>query len=315
MNNMNFRRFYLFSVLGILLISIYPLYMGIVSITDYIRYGWIDVANYHKYIIPYTPISISLIVTVLLMPLFFKFFRKYALFAGSIMGIGLFFAGEIVFENMIVMEGVTRAEVEAWQLLSCIATPQVWKSVGHPLIDEYSPSFKVHFYIISIVIILSLLNVLYGFAKMIRENHFDKKRPLIAQGILTVIFIGLCILACFTAFFRNGTIHISTLSATLMSVFFITFGVTFGLYTGSILYTKNKLASRYVPSLIAFLTTFVMYVGELVMMDGELFKYGKGFLFEPLGNIPFAAIDLAVMLLSGVVTYTILALLQNRKNI
>jgi hypothetical protein len=288
--------------------------MGVITIRDYIRNGSIDVANYQKYIIPYTPISISIIIAVALMPVVFKLFKRYALLAASLLGGGLFLASEIYFENMIVMKGMTKAKIESWQLLSCVATPEVWKTVKNPLIEEYSPAFKIHFYIIAFVIILAILNVIYGFSKMIKENNYNRKRPLIAQAVSSAVFIGLCIFACFTAFYRNGKLNISPLSAMLMSIFFIVFGVTVGVYAGSFFYDRKKLLSVVIPALASMLTTIVMYAGELVLTSGVLFKFGTGFLFEPLGLIPFALIDIAVILLSGVATYLIMNIFVKSKN-
>jgi hypothetical protein len=100
--------------------------------------------------------------------------------------------------------------------------------------------------------------------------------------------------------------NISPLSASLMSVFFIVFGVTAGVYAGSFYYGRKKFLSAVVPALVSILTTIVMYVGELVMTGGVLFKFGSGFLFESLGMIPFAVIDIVVILFSGVLTYSIM---------
>lgn len=309
-----FKKFYLFACAGIILASYYPIYMGVVTVTDYIKNGSIDVADYQKYIIPYTPISISLIITVVLMPVIFKLFKRHGLLIASFLGLGLFFASETFFENMIVMEGMTKADIESWQVLSCVATPEVWRTMGNPLVKQYRPAFKIHFYIISVVIILTVLNVIYGFSRMIRENSYEKRRPLIVQAISSAVFIGLCIFACFTAFFRNGTINISPLSASLMSVFFIVFGVTAGVYAGSFYFGRKTFLSAVVPALVSILTTIVMYVGELVLTGGVLFKFGSGFLFEPLGMIPFAVIDIVVILFSGVLTYSIMNALAKSQN-
>lgn len=306
MNN-NYKKFYLVSIIGILAISSYPIYMGIVTIKDYVINGSIDVSDYQKYIIPYTPICIALIISITLIPLITLLFKRYALLATSLLATGVFFVSEIFFENMIVMNGVTKANIESWQMVSCLQTPEVWRSVGNPLIKEYSPAFKIHFYIIALVIILAVLNVIYGFAKMIIENNFTRKKPLIAQAISTAVFIGLCILACFTAFFRNGSINISPLSAMLMSLFFVVFGITTGVYIGSFLYGgKKQRLMQILPAGVSMITTVVMYIGELILMSGVLFKFGKGVIFEPIGILPFAAVDLMVICVSGISTYCIM---------
>ena len=38
------------------------------------------------------------------------------------------------------------------------------------LIGDYSPAFKIHFYLIAFVLILSLLNCFYGFAHLLKKR-------------------------------------------------------------------------------------------------------------------------------------------------
>lgn len=312
---MNYKKFYLFSLSVVALASVYPIHMGVVTLGRYLQNGFIDVADYPKYIIPYTPISIALIISTALMPLIFKLFKRYTLLVVSFIGTVLFLASELGFEQIKVIEGYVEMPLESWQLSLCMATPEVLRSIGEPIYAANNPAFKIHFYIIAIVIILAVLNVIYGFSKMFREQNFDKKRPLIAQAISASLFIGLCILACFTAFYRNGTINISTLSAILMSIFFIVFGITVGIYCGSIFYGKSKLFSKIIPAITASLTTLIMYIGELVLMGGTLFKYGNGFFFEPIAAIPFSLVDIIIILVSGVITYIIMHRLNNSHKI
>jgi hypothetical protein len=204
--------------------------------------------------------------------------------------------------------------LESWQYSLCMATPQVLKTIGEPIYAQNNPAYKIHFYLIALVILLAVINVVYGYSKMIKEKVYDKKLPLLVQLISVTIFIGLCILACFTAFYRNGTINISLISSVLMSIFFIVFGVTFGVYFGCLFYGKKKVLSVMIPAIISAVTTIVMYIGELVLMGGVLFKFGEGGIFEPLSMMPFAIIDFVVILLSGIVTYFVMATLYKCSN-
>lgn len=308
---MKYRNFYLLSLLVVVLSSVYPIYMGVVTLSHYVQNGFINAADYPKYIIPYTPLCVALIVSTALMPLIFKLCKRYTLPVVSLLGIILFLAAEFGFEQIKVIEGHVEMPLESWQLSLCMATPEVLRSIGQPIYAANNPAFKIHFYIIAIVIILAVLNVIVGFSKMLKEQDFGKKRPLIAQAVSAVLFIALCIIACFTAFYRNGTIHISPLSAVLMSIFFIVFGITAGIYCGSLFYGKSKWLSKNIPGIIASLTTLVMYIGELVLTGGVLFKYGTGFFFAPIEAIPFSPADIVVILLSGVMTYMIMHLLHN----
>ena len=50
----NLKKYYIFSLAGALLISFYPLYMGIQIVSAMIRDRVVLAENYPKYIIPYT---------------------------------------------------------------------------------------------------------------------------------------------------------------------------------------------------------------------------------------------------------------------
>lgn len=301
-----YRMFYLSSLGLLILLSSYPIYMGVLTLSYAIQRGAIESIVYPKYIIPYTPICIALILVAALFPVIYKLFKKFALPVASLLGIGIFLGTEIGFEQIKVIEGYTELPLQGWQYSLCIATPEVLQAIGEPIYAENNPAFKVHFYIIAMIIVLTVIGLIYGFTHMIKENDTSKKRPLIAQAICVTVFVGLCIFACFTAFYRNGTLYISPLSAFLMSLFFIVFGVTFGVYFGCIFYGKPGWLSIAIPSAIAVLTTLVMYIGELVLMDGVLFKFGRGAFFAPLGSLPFAAVDYLVLVLSGVISWLIL---------
>lgn len=125
MNSNSFRRYYIFTCMGILIASYYPLSMGIRVITDMMTAGTVMKENYPKYIIPYTPISIAIILGIFVMPLCIKLFRKYALAGGAPLATGLFFATEFLLEKKVVVATAeTVAKLEDWQTTNC------WRS--HP---------------------------------------------------------------------------------------------------------------------------------------------------------------------------------------
>lgn len=232
MNKKSFRNYYLFCILGALLASYYPLSMGVRVVTDMIIDGTVLKENYPKYIIPYTPISLALIIGVLLLPL-------------------------------------------------CI---------------------KLHFYIISGVLILSVLNCFYGFGQMIATGEKNRLKSLILQSISSIIFLGLCILACFTAFFRDGNIQVSPLSALLMAIFFILLGVTTGIYTGSFLLGKRRFVSTFIPAIVSSVMTLLMYIGEMILLNSHLYQFGTEFLFDSMPGIILAPVDLLIIAASGCIT-------------
>lgn len=313
-----YRSFYLLSVLAILLASVYPIYMGLAAFRSFLLNKIVLAEDYPKYIIPYTPICISLIVVVCLMPILYRIGKKYTLLISSVLGAVLFGVMELAFEQIPIVEfplSSRQIPLQSWQLSLCAATPEVLRSIGKSIYAGNNPAFKVHFYLISLVIILAVINVVCGFMMMLKEQDYSKKKPLIVQLISAVVFVGLCILACFTAFYRNGTLNISSLSAILMSIFFVVFGVTFGVYFGCIFYQKSKWLSIAVPTVVSMATTIAMYAGELILTGGYLYRFGYGALCRPIGGIPFAAIDFIVIAVSGLLTCGLMLLLNRKKEL
>lgn len=319
MENKTFRKYYLFSLLGVLLASCYPIYMGISVIVDMIRYGTVYAENYPKYIIPYTPIAFALLVCVALIPVALKYFKKYALLFGTVISTVLFFVFEFILERAVtVTRTVTGifSTLEDWQMYMCYVPPnsfeeRTWTEVD-VLMGEYSPAFKLHFYIISIVLIISILNCFYGFAKMIHTGDKSRRKSLVIQSIASGAFLGMCIWACFTAFYRNGNIQVSALSAVLMSVFFVLFGVTVGIYIESFTLNKKPLLSVWLPSVSAAVVTLVMYIGEMILLSGHLYRFGDGFFFSGIPGIVLAPVDIVVILGSGVMTAIIASFVRNK---
>jgi len=306
------REFYIISLGAIIIVCFYPIYMGITTLGTYLNVGYLELDDLYQYMIPYTPISVSLILTIAIMPIIYKLSKKYSLFVMSVLSIIIFFITEMQFEKIPVGTPVTSQPLESWQLYQCAAFSFAQRVYEDVMFSPNNPEFKVHYYIISIIIILIVINIVLGFYKMIKEKSYKSKAPIIAQLISGIIFIGLCILACCTAFFREGSQLISPISAMLMGLFFIAYGVTGGIYIGCMLFGKRRFLSCTIPSITGSLVTLIMYVGELTLMKGLLYIYGKGILFESIPNIIFAPIDIIVIALSGVITYFILSRLNKR---
>lgn len=324
MTNKPFSRYYLLSCIGVLIASYYPLLMGVRVITDMIAIGTVSKENYPKYIIPYTPMCIAIIVGVLLMPLCMKQFKKFALVGGTVVAIGTFFAIELLFEqNVVVSTAETVAKLEDWQMFMCyIPAPEEWREIVATfkpqtaidiLMGDYNPAFKLHFYIISVVLIATILNCLYGFGQWIKNGEKKRLKSLILQSVCSLMFLGLCILACFTAFWRDGSIQVSPLSATFMTIFFVLLGVTAGVFVGSFLLEKRTIVSIWLPAIVASVMTLLMYIGEIILLHGHLYSFGTGLIFKSIPKIVLAPVDLLIIVASGSITAWIFALL-NRKN-
>ena len=311
-----FKKYWLLTLCGVFIASFYPLYMGFSVVHDMIASGTVYQEDYPKYIIPYTPISLAVITAVILMPVLFQHVKRFFLLVASIVSLGIFFVSELLLESKVIVTSDVTSTLESWQMYMCIATLPSEAYDGRTqraidiLIGEYSPAFKLHFYLISVLLIISILNCLYGFAQIVRGEKRDRLKALTVQSVCTVLYLGLCILACFTAFFRTGEITVSAISAILMSMFFVVFGVTAGLYAGSFLLGKKKMVSIVLPSVIASLVTLMMYIGEMCLLSGHLYRFGSGIVFGGISGIILAPVDVLIIILSGCVTAIIGSLLN-----
>ena len=304
--SISFKRYYAVSVLTALLLCAYPLFMGGKVLLSVWRLGYVPMEQYPKYVIPYTPIAVTVILSTALMPLLLKRRSKSFEVLSFIMPMGVFFALERLMETKILVKEYGFFPTESWQYSLCYVPPEMystrtWQAVD-VLLGGYRPWFKIHFYLISIIITLGFTGVFYGFGKMIVTNNFRRGRALTLQCICVLAFTAMCIWACFTSFYREGELFVSPLSAALMCTFFALLGVTAGIFTASFLIGKSKAIVIGVPTAAAILTTITMYVGEMCLLNKELYRFGSGFFFDPLPKIVLAPIDIAVILISGIAT-------------
>ena len=312
MKNKKFTAYWLLVLLGVIAAAFYPLYMGISVIADMIRDGTVLKENYPKYVIPYTPLAVSVIIGILLMPLFIRLLKRAAVFGGTAVSVAVFFGTEFWFErNVVVTAEETVSKLRDWQMFMCYQPPDILTeykthSAVEILMGEYHPAFKLHFYLISVLLILALLNCFYGFAQIIRTGNQRRKRALILQSVSAAAFLGLCILACFTAFWRDGSIQVSALSASLMSAFFILMGLTAGIFAGSLLLNRRRTVMLRIPAVVSAAVTLLMYLGEMILLHGHLYRFGSGFFFDGLPAIVLAPVDLLVILASGTLMYLLM---------
>lgn len=308
------RRCWLICLAIVLALSAYPLMMGARVLGDVVRYGMVSSANYPKYVIPYTPISLAAIVGVLVIPWFVRRTHRPML-AAAVLALIVFFASELLLENIMVQGWVT-TKLESWQMFMCyqpitkavdmthaLRVPEALTEV-ELLMGEYNPMFKLHFYMISVVLVLGVLSCCYGFARAAYTGDRRRIRLLIAQTTATAAFLALCVLACFTAFFRDGRLLVSPLSAGLMAAFFILLGVTAGLFAGNV----RQGTSPVLPAAVASLVTLLMYLGEMALLNGHLYRFGTGVLFDGLGAFVLAPADILIVLLAGAACWAALRL-------
>lgn len=169
MKNKSYGIYCISVLLLVIAASVYPIIMGARILADWLPDGIVAAADYPKYVIPYTPLSLALIAGTALLPLFLRYLKKWATPAASALSLGIFFAAEHFLEGLtveadisglIMVPNVTEnVDLGNWQMYMCAITPpRVSYEIGIEPIDfsktqvgilagEYSPAFKLHFYL------------------------------------------------------------------------------------------------------------------------------------------------------------------------
>ncbi|MCL1805360.1 MAG: hypothetical protein FWG28_05100 [Clostridiales bacterium] len=332
--NTNAKRFYFMSFAALAILSAYPLIngarMAYISVTS----GALQPEQYAKYVVPYAAICVSLLYFAALQPLFFRL-KRFAFPVGIATTYGVFFALERFFETMqIHVAGMTlvdastlapdaagsvAATADLWQASLCMITPviQTQSLTYAALYRTYyvagDNAYKIHYYLISLILITMVCGLIYSIAKLLRGSDRDMARPVYLRGISTAALVALCIFANTTAFFRQAAPVQTPLASSLTAVFFIALGAAVGIYAGSFLLGKGIRLGIGVPVSLSLCTTALMYAGEAAMMKGNLYRFGTGWFFRGLPGVALAAVDILIVLLSGGLAWLILGMARKRE--
>ena len=93
-----------------------------------------------------------------------------------------------------------------------------------------------------------------------------------------------------------------------MAVFFILLGLTAGLLTGNAFARRAPLIAGTTASAV----TLLMYLGEMALLRGQLYRFGTGFLFDGIGGMVLAPADVLIVLLSGVICAGVCQLMERK---
>lgn len=329
--NKGYRNF-LFTSLGVLLLlSAYPVIMGFNMMRHFISNGIIAPQQYSQGVIPYAAICLSLLIVTALHPILTKLFKKIQLVITTFISLGLFVAVELIFEGIkIDTKGILPVtgtqpfnKIDVWQAALCSVSPKAIEAerIRQQALQEAAKgfdyvsgniSYKIHYFLVSFVIIALVTSIIYGFGKMVKNRDYSNKSTLILQLISGILLISLCVFANITGFFRDASPYLNPASALLTSIFFIVLGTSFGMYVGSYLINKTKIILIGVSSIASVLVCAAMYVGEFVLLDGTFYRFGENFLFAGIPNIVIAPIDIIIILLSGIISSGVLALVKKK---
>lgn len=330
-------KFYWLTLAVLLILSAYPLINGVRMAFLSIANGAIEPEQYAKYVVPYAAMCFSIVLFAVFQPLICKI-KRVPFLVGLIGAFASFTAIELFFERiqiktagMMLVDPASlpagsaitvpsSAAVDIWQASLCVVSPLTrGQSVAYASQDKNfyvmaNDTYKVHYYLISFILITMVCGLVYGIAQMIRTGNSSMKKPLILQGIASAVITALCVFANTTAFFRQAQAIQTPLASILTCLFFVASGAAVGVYAGSFLSGKSKRIGLGLPVLLTVITVLGLYIGEAAMMEGGLYRFGTGWFFDGLPGIALAPVDILVIVFSAIVTWTVLHLTQQYGN-
>ncbi|MCL1847557.1 MAG: hypothetical protein FWF91_06275 [Coriobacteriia bacterium] len=326
------RRFYFLSLAVLAVLSAYPLINGIQMAWISITNGALEPEQYVRYVVPYAAICVALLCFAALHPVFMRL-KRFAFPVGIATTFLVFFVVERFFETIqIHVAGMTlidtatlipypsnaTATADSWQAALCIASPEMrWQSLTYASLDNFyyvmdDSTYKIHYYLIALILITMVCGLIHGIARMLHLRSDDRAqaKPLFLQGISTAALVALCVFANSTAFFRQTAYIQTPLASLLTGLFFVALGAAVGVYVGSFLLERGRHLRLTLPVLLSLGITILMYVGESLMMKGNLYRFGTGWFFEGLPGLVAAPVDILVILLAGGLTWLVLSRAQ-----
>lgn len=328
MINKEYRRFYIIALTVLLVLSAYPIINGARMAYISIVSGAIEPAQYAKYVIPYAAMCFAVILFAAFQPIIFKI-RRFAFPMGLAGAYGLFIAVEQLFERIRIhttgmspvdtttlsvgqVQTIPPALVDIWQASLCIASPMTrGQTVTYASQDSYlyimaNATYKIHYYLIALILLTMICGLVYGIGRMLRSVDRSKTRAIILQFISTAALVSSCVFANTTAFFRQTEAIQTPLASVLTCLFFVVLGTAVGVYFGSFFLGRSKGLRIGLPVFLSAIVVVLLYVGEAAMMEGGLYRFGRGWFFRGLAILPLAPADILVILIAGALTWLIL---------
>ena len=328
------KKFYLKTLALLAVVSAYPVFNGLRMLYLSWKQGPLEPGQYTKYVIPYAAIGLAVLLFALIQPWLQKI-KRFALATGLALAYSIFFVIERLLEGLqISVKGLTLIDVatmqpggyypystvDIYQAMLCYVGPSSESiAIGSSTFGKLyyvmgDSGFKVHYYMISLLLITMVCCLLYDIAKMQHNENYEKKKALAIRIVATAALIALCIFANTTAFFRQATAIQTPLASLLTALFFIVLGVAVGLYSGSYLLDKTELWSLYLPAFLALLAVVLMYIGEAAMMNGNLYRFGSGWFFARLPMTSLALVDVLIILFTTALCFFSLKQLRQERH-
>ena len=276
-----FKRFYFITAIILFGLSIVPFWHFSLLLLEYFFWGRTEFNII--FIIPFMAVSASILLGFLLLP----FLKNISLCKSHII-ILLFSTTAFSGLSLLTERIVSLNEINI--LLRSRRMPLPGEVEG--LMAGIPVAIRIHYYIFSIILIISVLSWLYNFAQTRYANGRHGKRFLVIQAVATICY-ALAYFFVRVVQYENFAIrHITWGSVINAAVCFMLAAFFMGLFSSSFL--KSKI----IPPLVSVLTGVLLYAAQYFMLDGQFYLYSESIFISFLLRILIVTIPgIAVYLL------------------
>ena len=293
-----FKQYYFITAVILIGAAIVPVWNFLLMLYQYFQYfhnfqsflrGWTGFNIIA--VIPFMAVSVTILFGFLLLPLLINMSScKSHCF--------IFLFSTLIFCGLSLFAETIGSRLYALHILMHSRSPRsldaITELIGSTTIIP--ATIRFHYYIFSIVLIISILSWLYNFAQTKYANRRLMKRFLTLQGIATVCYSLAYFLVRVVQYENYATRQLTLGSVINAAVCFILAALVMGLWSISFLnFTKYV---KLVPPLIAVLTGLLLYSAQYVMLNRQFYLYSNSiFISLLLRNLIVATSGILVYLL------------------
>jgi len=147
---------------------------------------------------------------------------------------------------------------------------------------------RIHYYVFSVIFILTILNFLYTLANALYTDGKHDKKSIFLHGIATGCYALAYFFVRVMQYENHATLHLTRGSVLNAAICFILAAIAVGLWCGS--FVQYKRWGKIAPPALSVITVLALYVAQYAMLDGNFYLYSYNIAVTVLLRILILAI-------------------------
>lgn len=289
MKSKEFLRYYVITVSILTGVAIVPVFNFAIMVCSF---SINQRADYNILaVIPFTAVTVAILFGFMLLPLLRDMPPRKRQIIASALAVFIFCALESTAETLAARLDRLHVVMTHRKMLTPEEITALARGVRFPL------EIRLHYYIFSVILVLCVLNFLYGLANMLHADGKPGKKVVVLQGMATACYALAYILVRVMQYEDYATMRLTWSSVLNAAVCFTLAALVVGLYAGSFMRLEGR--GKIVPPLLSVFTVISLYFTEYAMLDGEFYSYCENATLTIM-------IRFLIIVISGVLVYLLL---------